>query len=158
MTSPMTTNQVNPALRRRLYYWLAIGTSYGFPIGYYAVKLGFTKTSSSIVLPIVLMGFLGVIRIGMDVPIWVRSWRPSFLKGMIKGIPVILLFIMMITFGLALKYMLDHQVSLSFAPYFETVLVLFGSSSVGSVINAMHLKYKELDLMAKGYVLGTINK
>ena len=41
--------------------------------------------------------------------------------------------------------------------YFETVLVLFGGIAVGSVIEAFHLKYKELDLIAKGY-LGVVNK
>ncbi len=152
------TNVINHALRRRTYYWLSLSTSYGFPIAYYGAKLGFTKASTSVALPILLMTLLAIIRISMDIPTWVRTWKPSFLKGMLRAIPVLLVFIILVTLGLTFKYMLDNQVQISFAPYFETVFVLFGGQSVGAVLNAVHLKHKEIDMMSKGYVLGTINK
>jgi hypothetical protein len=157
MTQAPVIKQVNYAARRVTYYWLSLVSSYGFPIAYFGVKLGFTKESTSIVMPLIMMIGLVAIRIGMDIPIWIRSWRPSFMKGMLRAIPILILFIVLITLGLTLKYMLDNQVTLSFVPYFETVLVVFGSMSVGSIINALHLKNKELDMIAKGYVLGTIN-
>jgi hypothetical protein len=149
---------VNHSARRLSYYWSARLLSYGLPIGYYAIKLGITKESTSIVLPLIIVALLGVIRIGMDIPLWVATWPPSFMKGMIRAVPVLLLFIVLVTLGLTFKYMMENQVIVSFVPYFETVFVIFGGASLGSIVYALHLKHKELDMIAKGYVLGTINK
>ena len=69
-----------------------------------------------------------------------------------------MLFRSLITLGLALKYIIESQLEVAFHMYFETVLVVFGSIAVASIIEAVHLKYKELDLIEKGYVLGVVNK
>lgn len=147
--------------RRVLFYWLALATSYGLPIGYYGIKLGFFQTSeatTTIVMPIMIFAFLGIIRIGMDIPVWVASWQPSFFKGLIKAVPVLLLFIGLISVGVLLQYAIKNQPTLPFASYYEAVITLFGSMSAGSILNAFHLKYKELDMLNKGFVLGTIRK
>ena len=142
------------------YYWLAFITSYIFPFAYFAIKLGLTQEdrSAKIVMPVLIIGILGIIKLSSDIPRWVSTWQPSFLKGLIKAVPKILLFIILITLGLTLKYVLENSIDVSFVSYFETVLVLFGGMAVGSIFEAFHLKYKELDLMSKGYVLGVINK
>ena len=99
-----------------------------------------------------------IIRLCIAIPGWVATWRTSFVKGIIKSIPVYLLFITLITLGLTFKYLLEQQITIAFTLYFEVILVLFGSLCVASVFNALHLKYKELDLIEKGYVLGVVNK
>ena len=147
--------------RRILFYWLSVGTSFGLPITYYAFKLGLTQVtepSTVIVLPIILLAFLGILRIGMDIPAWVANWQPSFAKGLIRAIPTILLFVGLITIGLTLQYVIKNQPELPFAPYYEAVITLFGSRSIGSIFEAFHLKYKELDLVSKGYALGVVRK
>lgn len=144
--------------KRVLFYWLAFGVSYVFPFLYFLIKLGITQQKTTIVIPVIIIGLMGILRLSSDIPKWVGSWKPSFGKGLIKAIPKILLFIILITLGLALKTILAREIELKFAMYFETVLVLFGGIAVGSVIEAFHLKYKELDLIAKGYVLGVVNK
>lgn len=144
--------------KRVLFYWLAFGVSYVFPFLYFLIKLGITQQKTTIVIPVIIIGFMGIIRLSSDIPRWVGTWRPSFGKGLIKAIPKILLFIILITLGLTLKIIIEREIELKFAMYFETVLVLFGGIAVGSVIEAFHLKYKELDLIAKGYVLGVVNK
>lgn len=148
----------NYSMRRYCYYWLAFLISYGFPFLYFFIKLGITQEATKLVMPVVILMALGILKLASDTPKWVSTWRPSFKKGMIKAIPKILLFIMLITLGLTLKYVLERQVEVAFISYFETVLVLFGGMSVGSIFEAMHLKYKELDLIKKGYVLGVVNK
>ena len=64
----------------------------------------------------------------------------------------------MITFGLVLKYLLENSIVVSLNLYFEVVLVVFGSLCVSSVFKALHQKYKELDLLSKGYTLGVVNR
>ena len=54
--------------------------------------------------------------------------------------------------------MLEHQINVAFNAYFEVVFIIFGSLSVSSILGAYHLKYKELDLIKKGYVLGVVNR
>jgi hypothetical protein len=156
----MTAAQ-NYGKRRILFYWLSRATSYGLPLTYYAVKLGVTRVTepaTTIVMPILILAFLGVVRIGMDVPAWIANWQPSFMKGMLKALPVLLLFGMLITIGLTLQYVIETQPILPFGTYFEAVLTLFGSMSVGSVLEAFHLKNKELDMLNKGFVLGVVRK
>jgi hypothetical protein len=94
-------------------------------------------------MPILILAFLGVIRIAMDVPAWIANWQPSFAKGLLKALPTLLLFGMLITIGLTLQYVIETQPALPFGVYFEAVLTLFGSLSVGSVLEAFHLKFKE---------------
>lgn len=148
----------NYAFKRTLFYWLSMGTSFGLPVVYYATKIGVTKEASGVILPITLILFLAAIKIALDIPRWISTWSPSFIKGLVRAIPIYLLFIMLITLGLTLKVLIDRQVQLAFMSYFETVLVIFGSMTVGSVFNAFHLKYKELTLISKGYVLGVVNR
>ena len=145
-------------VKRVLFYWLSFSVSYVFPFLYFLIKLGITQQKTTIVIPVVIIGFMGILRLSSDIPRWVGSWKPSFGKGLIKAIPKILLFIILITLGLTLKTIITREIEIKFAMYFETVLVLFGGIAVGSVIEAFHLKYKELDLIAKGYVLGVVNK
>ena len=143
---------------KNYYYWLAFLTGYIFPFMYFFIKLGVTKQTTKIVIPTLIVGVLAILKLASDIPRWVSTWEPSFKKGLVKAIPKILLFIMLITLGLTLKYILKRQIDLAFTAYFETVFVLFGSMSVGSVFEAFHLKYKELYLISKGYVLGVVNK
>lgn len=154
----MTQTENNYTKRRYAYYWFYFIVSYVFPFAYFLAKLGITQHASKIVLPVVLLMAMGVIRLAADIPRWVATWRPCLAKGLVRAIPKVVLFITLITLGLTLKYILDNEIDVAFINYFETVLVLFGSISVGSIIEAYHLKYKELDLIAKGYVLGIVNK
>ncbi len=144
--------------KRKLYYVLAYLVGYGFPFAWFAIRTGFTQQKTVLVMPIVIILFLGLIKLATDIPDWVKTWRPSFWKGMVKAIPKILLFVVLITLGLTLRTVLLREIDVKFALYFETVFVIFGSISVGSVIEAFHLKYKELDMIEKGYVLGVVNR
>lgn len=144
--------------RKNQFYWLAYLFSYILPFTYFAVKLGLTQEVTKIVMPTVIVGLLGILRLSSDIPRWVSTWEPSFAKGLVKGIPKIILFVILITLGLTLKYVMERTFTLGFEAYFETVIVLFGGSAVGAIFEAYHLKYKELYLLAKGYVLGVVNK
>ena len=144
--------------KRVLYYWLALVVGYIFPFVYFLIRTGITKQRTVIVFPIILIGILAVFKISADISGWTKSWKPSIGKGLVKSIPKLLLFILLITFGLTLKYIVERQLEAAFHMYFETVLVVFGSITVASIIEAVHLKYKELDLIEKGYVLGVVNK
>lgn len=144
--------------KRYMYWWLSFITGYMFPFLYFFIKLGVTKQATTIVMPVVIIGIVAVLKLCSAIPEWVSTWQPSILKGILKTIPVYLLFICLITFGLLFKYMLEQQIKLAFNAYFEVVLVLFGGLSVSSVLSAVHLKYKEEDLIAKGYVLGVVNR
>lgn len=144
--------------KRVLYYWLALVVGYVFPFVYFLIRTGVTQQRTTIVFPIILISILAVFKISTDVSGWTKSWKPSIGKGLVKAIPKLLLFILLITFGLALKYIIERQLEVAFHMYFETVLVVFGSIAVASIIEAVHLKYKELDLIEKGYVLGVVNK
>lgn len=144
--------------KRYLYWWLSFTIGYIFPFVYFFVKLGITKTATTVVMPVIIIGIAAILKLCTAIPEWVASWQPSIAKGILKTIPMHLLFICLITFGLVFKYMLERQIELAFGAYFEVVLVLFGSLSVSGVIGAFHLKYKELDLIEKGYVLGVVNR
>lgn len=144
--------------KRYIFYWLSFLVSYIFPFTYFFIKLGITKTATTLVMPVVVLGIVAILELCKAIPEWVSTWNPSILKGIIKAIPIYLLFICLITFGLLLRYMLHKQIDVAFGLYFEVVLVMFGSMSVGSTLKAFHMKYKELDLIAKGYVLGVVNR
>lgn len=144
--------------KRVLYYWLALVVGYVFPFVYFLIRTGVTRQKTAIVFPIILISILAVFKISADISSWTKSWKPCIGKGLVKSIPKFLLFILLITFGLTLKYVVERQLELAFHMYFETVLVVFGSIAVASIIEAVHLKYKELDLIEKGYVLGVVNK
>jgi hypothetical protein len=151
-------NTTNYYMLRLLYYWIAFTLSYIFPFVYFLVKLGITKTSTTVVLPTLFLGIIAIVKLAIDIPKWVETWRPSFKKGLIKALPKLCLFIILITLGLTLRYMINNAIQIAFSVYFETVLVLFGGMAVGSIFEAYHLKYKELDLINKGYVLGVVRK
>jgi hypothetical protein len=144
--------------KKNRYYIIAYTLSYIVPFLYFFVKLGITKQTTSIIVPTVFIGFLGIMKLARDIPDWVKTWEPSLKKGLIKAIPKVLLFIILVTFGLTLRYMLIRSITVAFNTYFETVFVLFGGMALGAIFAAFHLKYKELYLMSKGYVLGTVNK
>ena len=155
----MANNPEQKILRRRkiLFYWIAFAFSYIFPFVYFLIKLGITRSTTKIVLPVLIVGVFAVLKLASDLPKWVSTWEPSIWKGLVKATPKFLLFIVLITLGLALKYIIERQVQLAFATYFETVIVLFGGMSVGSIFEAYHLYYKEQYLISKGYVLGVVN-
>lgn len=144
-------------VKRYVYWWLSFITGYIFPFVYFFAKLGITKNATSIVMPVVILGIFAILKLCDAIPKWIATWRPSIMKGLIKSIPVFLLFICLVTFGLVFKYMLENQFTLAFGNYFEVIFVIFGGLSVSSVLGALHQKYKELDLLSKGYVLGTVN-
>jgi hypothetical protein len=144
--------------KRYLFFWVSYTISYLFPLVYFLCKLGITKSSTSIVMPVLLLAFIAIVKLCIAIPSWVSTWKPSFLKGVIKAIPTYLLFIAFITLGLVLKHVIEKQITAAFLLYFEVIIVMFGSSCVGSIFGALHLKYKELDLIDKGYVLGVVNK
>ena len=143
--------------KRYLFWWLSFFVGYIFPFIYFFIKLGVTKTATTVVMPVVIIGIIAVLKLCAAIPEWTSTLKPSLWKGLIKAIPMCLIFICLITFGILFKYMLEKQITLAFGTYFETIFVLFGSLSVSSVLGAFHLKYKEEDLMSKGYVLGVVN-
>ena len=153
-----TEKQAYYKKQKNLYYIIAYIIGYVLPFAYFAIKMGVTKEVTTIVVPTVMVGFVGIIKLGVDIPSWVATWEPSLKKGMVKAVPKVLLFILLITLGLTLRYMLMRSIDLAFFTYFETVMVLFGGLALGSVFEAYHLKYKELYLISKGYVLGVVNK
>jgi hypothetical protein len=146
--------------KKNMYYWIAFAIGYVLPFTYFAIKLGFTtdSVSSKIVMPVLIVGTLGALKLSGDIPRWVSTWEPSFKKGLMKAIPKLTLFTLLISLGLSLKYVIENAIDVAFTSYFETVIVLFGSMSVASIFEAFHLKYKELYLISKGYVLGVVNK
>ncbi len=150
----------NYAKLKNTYYWIGFLIGYFLPFAYFAIKLGFTEApvSSRLVMPTIIVGTIGIIKLASDIPQWVSAWEPSLFKGLVKASPKILLFIVLITLGLTLKYVIENAIDVAFTSYFETVIVLFGSMAVASVFDAFHLKYKELYLLSKGYVLGVVNK
>jgi hypothetical protein len=150
----------NYAKLKNTYYWIGFLIGYVLPFAYFAIKLGFTEASvsSRLVMPTIIVGTIGIIKLASDIPQWVSAWEPSLFKGLVKASPKILLFIVLITLGLTLKYVIENAIDVAFTSYFETVIVLFGSMAVASVFDAFHLKYKELYLLSRGYVLGVVNK
>lgn len=146
------------ATKRYLFFWLSYTIGYLAPLIYFLVKLGVTKKATSIVMPVVLLALLAIIKLSSAIPKWIQTWKPSFVKGLVKAIPVYLLFICLTTIGLTLKVMLEQQIIAAFNLYFEVVFVVFGSLCVAAIFDALHLKYKELDMIEKGYVLGVVNK
>lgn len=157
MFMPNTT--VKHLFRKRvLTYWLSIAVGYVFPLVYFIVTAGFTKQASKIVMPTLIAGLFLFAKLTGDIKEWTKSWRPSFWKGMLVAAPKIFLFFILISVGLLLKWLVEKQIEASFYVYFETVFVLFGGQAVGAVIGAFHLKYYQLDLIEKGYVLGVVNK
>lgn len=146
------------AKKRYIFFWLSFLVSYAVPIIYFATKYGLTKQKVAILLPILVLALFGVIKLGISFKSFVDTWRPSIFKGLLLATPKILLFIILITFGVVLQDLLKKQINVSLYLYFETVITMLGSNCVGSILEAFHLKYKELDLISKGYVLGVVNK
>lgn len=144
--------------KRIVTYWLAVAVGYIFPFVYFFITAGATKQASKWVMPTLIAGIFLVMKLTTDIKDWVDSWRPSLTKGLIMALPKLLLFGILISMGLTLKWVIERQIEASFYTYFETVIVLFGGQSIGAIIWAFHLKYKQLDLISKGYVLGVVNK
>jgi len=144
--------------KRYLFFWLSFLIGYIFPFVYFLCKLGITKQSTSVVVPVLFLGIVGVIKLCLAIPGWVATWKPSVAKGIIKSIPIYLITILLITLGLVLKVILTKQIEIGFQNYFEFVIVFFGALCIASIFSALHEKYRELDLIDKGYVLGTVNK
>ena len=143
--------------KRYMYWWLSFILGYIFPFMYFFIKLGITKTATTVVMPVVILGVIAVLKLCAAIPEWVSTWQPSIMKGIIRSIPIYLLFICLITFGLVFKHMIENQIAVAFGSYFEVVFVVFGGHVLGSILGAFHLKYKEDDLIKKGYVLGVVN-
>lgn len=153
-----TTTDENLYLKRILTYWLSVAVGYVFPFVYFFVTAGITQQATKWVLPTLISGFFLVAKLSADIPKWTSTWRPSFWKGMLLATPKLLTFIILVSVGVVLKWLIERQIEVAFYTYFETVIVLFGGQAVGAVIGAFHLKYYQLDLIAKGYVLGVVNK
>lgn len=144
-------------IKRVVFYWVAVAVGYVFPLLYFIITAGVQKQVTRFVLPTLIVGIILVVKLMTDIPKWTKTWKPSVWKGLLQGLPQILLFIILITLGLILKGVAEQQIEIAFRQYFETVGVVFGSQALGAILNAFHLKYKQLDLLEKGYVLGTIN-
>jgi hypothetical protein len=151
---------LNARRLKNIYYVAAVQTSYVLPITYFMVRYGLTYTEEKVkvVFPIIIISVLLILKISADIPKWVSNWEPSFKKGIIKAIPKMFLFIFFMTLGYTLKYLVEQQITIWYFVYFETIIILFGGLFIGSLFEAMHLKYKELYLISKGYVLGVVNK
>jgi len=160
----MAKNDLQELYKRRKikFYTLSYIVGYILPILYFVIRYGIFETtvasSTSIITAVLITGMIAVLKLAMDIPRWVATWKPSFWKGLIKAIPKLLIFILLMTLGLSLKYIIHRAIDVAFYSYFEAVIVIFGGQSVGSILAAFHLKYKELYLMGEGYVLGVINK
>lgn len=145
-------------LKRVLTYWLAVAVGYIFPFMYFFITAGVTKQASKWVMPTLIAGIFLFAKLTTDIRDWTKTWQPSLWKGLLIATPKILLFMILISIGLVLKGLVERQIEASFYVYFETVIVLFGGQALGAIIAAFHLKYYQLDLIAKGYVLGVVNK
>lgn len=142
-------------VKRYLFYWLSVAVSYIFPLIYFIVRFTVEVTTTKMIpLPILITLAILMIKISLDIPNWVKDWRPSFLKGFIKGLPVIFMTAIFVSLGLVL----DEVTTEFMKAYWEVIGVLFGGMSTGTIFTAFHLKYKEQDLLAQGYTLGVINK
>ena len=144
--------------KRYLTYWMSVVIGYVFPFVYFFVKMGVQKQATKLVMPTLIAGILLVIRLARDLPQWTAKWRPSFAKGLLLALPKIILFIILLSIGALLEWIITEQIEASFYTYFETIIVLFGGQAVGAVAGAFHLKYQQIDMMQEGYVLGVINK
>ena len=145
-------------IKRIVTYWVAFAVGYVFPLLYFIITAGIQKEVTRFVLPTLIVGIILVAKLLVDIPKWTKTWKPSVWKGLLQGLPQILLFIILVTLGLVLKGIAEKQIEIAFRTYFETVGVVFGSQAVSAVVNAFHIKYKQLDLLEKGYVMGTINE
>lgn len=154
----MSTTVPNLYAKRVITYWLALAVGYLFPLIYFYISAGITKQTTKLVMPTLIAGIFLVSRLTSDIRKWTSTWQPSFWKGMLLALPKLILFIILITVGLVLKWLVENQIEATFYIYFETVFVLFGGQAVGAIIDAFHLKYYQLDLISKGYVLGVVNK
>lgn len=148
---------------RYIFFWSSIVVGYILPIVYYVSKSNVVKkehasTFVTMAMPIIAIGIILILKLCTAIPKWVASWKPSFTKGIVKSIPIYLVAIVAITLGLFMKKVVDKGLTTVFNYYFEFIIVFFGSLCISSILNAFHLKYKELDLMEKGYVLGVVNK
>lgn len=158
----MTNNNTEPIknlyLKRVLTYWLSFAVGYVFPFVYFFITAGIKQQASKWVIPTLIAGIILVVKLATDIPKWTESWRPTFWKGLLLGLPKIILFMILLSLGGVLQWVLKKQIEVAMYTYFETVLVLFGGQAVGAIIYAFHLKYKQLDLIEKGYVLGVVNR
>lgn len=145
-------------LKRVLTYWASLILGYVFPLIYFYISAGIKRETTKFIVPTLIAGIFLVIKLVSDIPKWTSTWRPSFWKGLLVAVPKFLIFIILITLGLALKFVIEKQIEAHFYTYFETVIVLFGGQSAGAIVGALHLKYKQLDMIDKGYVLGVVNK
>lgn len=144
--------------KRIIAYWASFFIGYVFPFVYFFVTAGIKRQSSKWVLPTLIAGIFMVIKLATDIPKWIETWRPSFWKGMLQATPKLLLFIILMTVGILLEQAVTAQIEVAFYMYFETVIVLFGGQALGAIVAAFHLKYRQLDMIEKGYVLGVVNK
>lgn len=145
-------------LYRYIYYWLSFLISYIVPIVYYLIKLGITKTKTTLVIPTVILIILALIKLVVTIPSYVQTWQPSLKKGIVLMLPKVFIFLALITLGVAMQYVFTRQFDVTFTVYFECIIVVFGANLIGSIFGAFHQKYKELDLIDHGYVLGVVNK
>lgn len=157
MSRTETTDQ-HLYVKRIVTYWISIAIGYVFPFIYFFITAGIKRQATRWVLPTLIAGIFLVIKLMMDIPKWTETWRPTFWKGLLMGAPKILLFVILMSVGGVLQWVLKHQIQLAMRTYFITILVLFGSQSLGAIVYAFHLKYKQLDLIERGYVLGVVNK
>jgi hypothetical protein len=154
----MATTVPNLWIKRVISYWLAFAVGYLFPLLYFYISAGITKQSTKFVMPTLIAGIFLVSKLTSDIKQWTRTWQPSLAKGLLIALPKLILFMILISVGLVLKWLVENQIEATFFVYFETVIVLFGGQAIGAVIGAFHLKYYQLDLIAKGYVLGVVNQ
>jgi len=151
------TTVQNLYTKRIITYWLSVAIGYIFPFVYFFVSAGVMRQATKWVMPTLIAGIFLVARLTADIPKWTKTWQPSFWKGLLIALPKLLLFTILISIGVVLKWLITVQLEASFYTYFETVIVLFGGQSVGAIFGAFHLKYYQLDLISKGYVLGVVN-
>lgn len=154
----MATTVPNLYRKRVITYWLALAIGYIFPLAYFYISAGVTKQATKWVMPTLIAGIFLVSRLTSDVKRWTSTWQPSIWKGLLLALPKIILFMILVTVGLVLKWLVENQIEATFYVYFETVFVIFGGQALGAIIDAFHLKYYQLDLISKGYVLGVVNK
>jgi hypothetical protein len=145
-------------LKRVTTYWASIALGYIFPFLYFFISAGVTRQATKWVMPTLIAGIFLVVKVSVDLKAWTSTWRPSFRKGLLLATPKLLLFVILISVGVVLKWLIEREIETSFYTYFETVIILFGGQSLGAIVGAFHLKYYQLDLIDKGYVLGVVNK
>lgn len=155
MKTKKSTVKTSLYTKRVLFYWLSFIVGYLAPLITFIVMFGVgkEKVSFRLTFPVLIAAVFLLIKVMIDLPKWTKTWQPSFAKGLVIGLPKIFIFGLLIMIYIIVR----KEAAAFFTTIDTTVFVLSGCQIAGAILNAFHIKYKQLDLIEKGYVLGSIN-